>query len=137
MAPQFLTAISATMDSNTFKHEKGTMTSMLCLDADFVLTAGTDRVVRFWDLADAGRSYRISSPGEVDTSPPCFHAHYDNHIVVFEEVLTAGEERNMSQNGLGFPASSHHDAIMDMVAVQYPENMLVTAGRSGVIKVWL
>lgn len=38
---------------------------------------------------------------------------------------------------LGKNKSEHQDVITDMKAIEFPQNMLLTSGRNGVVKVWI
>ena len=38
---------------------------------------------------------------------------------------------------LGKNKSEHQDVITDMKAIEFPQNMLLTSGRNGIVKVWI
>ncbi len=103
-------------------------------------------MLRCWDLAEASRSYRVSSPSarEDEEVCPIVHGRYDGHVVVLEEMLGVSELKNRPRtncDGLTYADTCHFDAILAMAAVQTPPTegvgaLVVTADRAGVIKVW-
>jgi serine/threonine protein kinase/WD40 repeat protein len=145
---------------------------LLCKES-FVLTAGTDKVVRFWDLRDPADSYRISSADLHENDYLRYHSRVENSTVVLEEVLSnqppppnanlvnhnpTGNANNNSNSsvkvsddprvrtklqlvrrtqGQMAPSTAHSTDILDMKAIEFPHKMLATAGRDGIIKVWI
>jgi WD40 repeat protein len=49
---------------------------------NFAITAGTDRLIRYWDLREPADSYRVSSPSH----NAHFKAQVENNAVVFDEI---------------------------------------------------
>jgi len=87
-----------------------TITGMLQCHEHFVVTAGSDRNVRFWDLRDPPNSYRITTP---QTEQNSYHVRYnarlENATVVFEEIATTDTdivESKATVEGHG-PADAH------------------------------
>jgi WD40 repeat protein len=158
------------------------VSSFLCCRENFVLTAGTDRTVRFWDLRDPTDSYRVTAPGTTTTAAATglrggnkrgdvrFKARMGNNTAVFEELASSSapvplvskkssssssssdakhkqkQKQQQQQQSADVlkghrgptPASTaHKDIITDMKALQFPQNMLVTSSRDGLVKVWV
>jgi len=69
-------------------HDREHVSSMLCCDSSFILTGGSDSVIRYWDLQDPSSSYRVSTPkDEIEGGHLFYKAHMENASVFFEEVL--------------------------------------------------
>ena len=139
------------------------ITSLLCCSASFCLTAGTDRVVRFWDLHEPLDSYRVTGPPLLDDNwQPRYSGRIENSSVVMEETMqhtntdsnsgpaagTAAADQQQQQHlmklavarksrGATPPASCHQSEIVDMKAIEWPQKMIATASTDGIIKVWI
>ena len=133
------------------------ITSLLCCPGSFCLTAGTDRVVRFWDLHEPLDSYRVTGPPLLDDNwQPRYSGRIENSSVVMEETLqhssntdshsgtAAGEQQQLMKlavarksRGATPPASCHQSEIVDMKAIEWPQKMIATASTDGMIKVWI
>ena len=87
------------------------ITSFLCCPQSFALTAGSDRILRFWDLHEPIDSYRVSQPDMPDDVVARYTGRIENSTCVMEEVLThaqggaagtgADEEPKAGQGGGG------------------------------------
>ncbi|KAJ3062781.1 Serine/threonine-protein kinase [Podochytrium sp. JEL0797] len=131
-------------------------------DAPYILTAGTDRKIRFWDLGTVGRSYVVSGLEPTDSKPrysshpykdltfnieytpppvipatpsrPSFHA---NRSGSFQNQQQVGGGVVETQQQMASPSIINHlDAINDMAVTQVPYLMMISASRDGVIKVF-
>jgi len=140
---------------SNFGVEPGGTTGVLISKEQFIITAGRDRVVRYWDLQQPQKSFRISTtaPNTIFT----YNAYHDNkyHEVVFEELIEFEEEdyadlnekrdtatissstSHLNQNQGRDDKSVHQDIITDIKAIEYPQNMLLTSSRNGIVKVWI
>eukprot|EP00736_Rhodelphis_marinus_P006848 Rmarinus@m.22575 len=128
--------------------------SLLCPhDGSFLLTAGTDRRVRYWDLGmrhgknDLG--YTVC--GQQADEPK-------SRITMQEYPIQSTEEAGQTHMGVMYlecpgentqttidsrtkqrpppPSSEHTDAVLDIRATLHPRKMLISAGRDGVVKLW-
>lgn len=69
------------------------MSGLLCCEQDFLLTAGADSAIRFWnlraDLEDQRPSYRISSSRtDLSDGHLFFKSHVENSTLLYEEIVT-------------------------------------------------
>jgi len=93
---QFVKELTATASSILGKTEKedellsssspASISGFLCCRESYVITAGSDRVVRYWDLREPTGSYRISSD-KLGIYNIRYNARIENNTMVFEEVL--------------------------------------------------
>merc|ERR1712083_1282619 len=108
---------------------------------------------RYWDMVQPQRSFRISNTTPNTTFT--YNAYRDKKYneVVFEELIEFEEEDYADLNekqDTGTISTSkketsrshdtkavHQDIITDLKAVEYPQKMLLTASRNGVVKVWI
>merc|ERR1712113_229740 len=126
------------------------MGGVLISKEQFIICAGRDRVVRYWDMQQPQKSFRIS-----DTTPNTiftYNAYQDKKYneVVFEELIEFEEEDYADLNEKKDTAtissskskqhntkSVHQDIITDLKAIEYPQKMLLTSSRNGIVKVWI
>jgi len=47
-----------------------------------------------------------------------------------------GLKAGLSRRAAG-PSTAHASDILDMKAIEFPQKMLATAGRDGIIKIWI
>lgn len=116
------------------------LTSAIVCPGSYVVSGGTDSVVRFWNMRKIEHSYRISAPPTVPP-PVKMSSRIENHATVFEELVTAPEYDKQSmmtkRRGLVPLPTSHADYILDIKALEFPNKMLATASRDGTVKVWV
>ena len=118
---------------------------------NFLLTAGTDRRVRFWDRSPALTAKSYSICGETYKSVSLLGQASAINISRFEHGTTVVEElprmpksqqphlhHTEIENRLLSPVSTpHRDAILDMKLLQTPaSNILITASRDGTVRCW-
>ena len=128
---------------------------------NMLLAAGTDCKVRYWSL-DYERSHGLSRCYQV--TPGGNQCNYDcsplgDVFVVSEQPAPQPQNQNPSgmaprRDAMATPLSklgvdgqvadfgpaqpdpNHRDAILDMAVLVNQENILVTAGRDGLVKLW-
>jgi len=132
-------------------------------DCSYLITAGDDRKIRYWDLANAVNSYTVCGLLP-DQSKPRYSSHiYDqgtsqplsvsqanvqqanSKFAVYQEVSSATatsldvESQNLLSPSKAIPSApsvNHHESILDLKMLELPHRMLISAGRDGVVKVW-
>eukprot|EP01083_Nonionella_stella_P114538 338781_1 len=138
---------------SNFGNEHGGSTGLLISKEQFVITAGRDRVVRYWDLAEPQKSYRLSNPAP--NTIFTYNAYQDKKYneAVFEELIEFEQEdycadqnhdahtqikiNKIKNSKVQDSKSLHQDIITDCKAIQYPQKMLLTSSRNGIVKVWI
>ncbi len=125
-----------------FGGEQPSMTGFLCSPGGFVVTAGSDRIVRHFNMRQLDRSAHISGPPQPAGSSVRYHGSNQGSVVVFEEVVSSvGGAGSAVGGSKAHPPSDvipsyHMDSITDLKAIEFPQQMLATSSRDGVIKVW-
>ncbi len=142
-----------------FGKERGGVTGLLQSKDQFLVTAGRDRIVRYWDLRNPTKSFRISSTD--DKTKYRYKAYLDKKYdeVVFDELVEYSKDEtsnfqaetsgsadlyNKKTSQIIVPKSMktknkavHRDVITDLKAIEFPNKMLLTSGRNGIVKVWI
>jgi len=112
----------------------------------FLLTAGSDRKVRHWSL-DPGQTSQecaVVTPSDVpgETERPTYTASHLGDVFVVQEQggqrneAPASLSRMGSQDSSSPPSPNHRDAILDLCTISLQNDILVTAGRDGLVKLW-
>ena len=140
-------------------HEESVRALLPAPDGSFLITAGSDRRIRYWDCTNSTKSYLISAPP--DDPPTAYSSFSLNNLAVFQERLApspatgsapvpgapagpasgtntaslSGTSLEYSRQRSG-PAVHHYDCITDLNFLELPARMLISAGRDGVVKVW-
>ncbi|XP_013397860.1 phosphoinositide 3-kinase regulatory subunit 4 [Lingula anatina] len=110
--------------------------------SNFLLTAGSDMRVRYWDLQTPTNSHIVcgaaSDPINQQTT-----VSYESKLIEGTEVL---QENYAKVKGAGVddvprrspdaPPQGHHDIITDINTFQTTQCFIVTCSRDGVVKVW-
>uniref|UniRef100_A0A6B2KWI3 non-specific serine/threonine protein kinase n=1 Tax=Arcella intermedia TaxID=1963864 RepID=A0A6B2KWI3_9EUKA len=115
-------------------------------DTSYILTAGSDLKIRYWDTQKPECSYMVSSTRKQqfdNLSEPGFGDYQYkvekvNGVTTMKETLLkmSYSEYKTTPN-IQSPPIHHHDIIMDMKCIEYPSPMLISGSRDGVIKVWI
>lgn len=151
---------------NVSKHSVCAMLPGMVDRSEFVLTAGNDQKIRFWDMASP-KNCSMIVPAPKDNLNQA-DVTYDSRLIDGTEVLQeivgqqsssspggssggggggggiggggSGSNRNIEEpprSGPELPAAGHHDVITDMVMCKTQKQMfLVSSSRDGVIKLW-
>ena len=101
-----------------------------------VITAGSDRCVRLWNLAEPMASYRICSgtmPGRLAFSASVEHT--ETHSFAALQELAEESDNGAGGSGGVRHVTAHTNAISHLRAVEFPTKCLVTAANKHV-KVW-
>ncbi|KAI8618435.1 hypothetical protein BC830DRAFT_1108985 [Chytriomyces sp. MP71] len=164
-ATDFLAPITKKVDIGLVKQQDSSLKSVFSpADAPYILTAGSDRKIRFWDLATVGNSYVVSGLEAYDSKPRYSSHPYKDLMFNIEYTpppttptnnsrpsfhsSSSGSFQNQQQIGGGVTTSNdrtmaspsiinHLDGINDMTVTQVPYPMILSGGRDGVIKVFI
>ena len=119
--------------------------------ASFLLTAGRDRRVRFWDLNRPEASLIVSGLDPDDPRPTYSAVHPTTNLVLnIERTLPASGTTPDARKEAGTRAprstvisqqqrsllKTHLDAIVDVALLEYPYGMCVSVDRMGVVYVF-
>ncbi|OLL25379.1 putative serine/threonine-protein kinase VPS15 [Neolecta irregularis DAH-3] len=114
-----------------------------------LITGGTDRKIRFWNMLKIDQSSIISGLGLEEPKPTYNNTQLTTHLTLNKEqiALPAAQSRP-GKKRVSKPRSSvisaqqhrllsqHLDAITDIAIIESPFGMVVSVDRSGVIKVF-
>lgn len=112
-------------------------------DQNYLITAGGDGHIRYWDFATPSKCFSVSgvvqqrpSYDRIDFQPTgrlmlCRHAPGPR---VTE--LESSRVPRLQQRGIARPENRHQDGILDLKLVQLPRKALLSASRDASIKVW-
>lgn len=114
-------------------------------ECNYLLTAGADKRVRFWDIATPANSYAVCGVDLGAPRPRYSHAQLSGvnggePVPLFREVPNAQDplmlETASSKQRAHLPSMNHHDCILDLKLLELPHRMLISSSRDGVVKVW-
>lgn len=103
----------------------------------WMVTAGEDRVVRYWDLAKVTESFVVcGSQREKEvtfrqgtTTPTMYYTLPNSHRQSLDRHAGVATQRQ--------PLRPHYDAICALGTIETPfSSCVITGDRSGVVKVW-
>lgn len=107
----------------------------------WMVTAGDDRVVRYWDLVKAQESFIVCGSQkdrdvtfkQITTEP----VQYYTMPITHRQPPAAGPDRHAGVVQQRQPLRPHYDAIAALGAIETPFSSCVISGdRSGIVKVW-
>ncbi|XP_064641912.1 phosphoinositide 3-kinase regulatory subunit 4-like isoform X2 [Lineus longissimus] len=110
-------------------------------NSSFLLTAGSDMRLRFWDLNFPSNSNIVAGAA----SDPSNHTivTYKSRIIESTEVIqeTYSKQRgsgieDIPRRGPDAPPIGHRDVITDINMCHTTQAFIITSGRDGVVKVW-
>ncbi|KAK5167239.1 hypothetical protein LTR04_000161 [Oleoguttula sp. CCFEE 6159] len=117
----------------------------------FLLTAGPDWKIRFWDCWKAQGSQIVSGVEQGDSRPTYSCTRLGNGLKVFQELRSEPVSQERKKSGRDSKASrydvvrthqqhlscrGHRDEVLDVALLEYPFGMIVSADRSGTIMVY-
>ena len=125
----------------------------------FVITGGSDKKIRFWDLARVENSMVISGLASEDLKPTFTSSHPTASLTLNTERIprpdpsapnaAAGLKASPSGRSHGKPPrstvislqqqellKSHLDSILDMALLESPYGMMISVDRSGIVFVF-
>ncbi|RDD40341.1 Phosphoinositide 3-kinase regulatory subunit 4 [Trichoplax sp. H2] len=111
-------------------------------DDRFILTAGTDRRIRYWDTESCGSSYVVvgSATETTDSSEFQYRSRaIDGTEVIIEKEIKRKEntQEDAPRRGPEAPFIGHHDTINQLTVVKGLQGLMISGAQDGVIKVWV
>ena len=166
MLSRFATAVEPSSGNNTSNPDRGIRALALGLDAPedgreskygFFLTGGSDKKLRFWDVARVETSMVISGLDADEDQPKFTTSHPTTTLTLNTERIpqpgpsapnAAAGSNSPAKKGARPPRStvisaqqqqllrSHLDRILDVAVLEHPVGMTVSVDRKGVIYVF-
>ncbi|CAG8479194.1 448_t:CDS:10 [Funneliformis mosseae] len=114
-------------------------------DCNYMITAGSDRKIRFWDNNRIDESYIVVG-SDIDEPKPSYstkqfdgiNVHYEIHRVMNTATsnLSMTNSNNSSSGGIQQQQllKNHLDCITDLKVTELPHPMLISGDRDGIIK---
>ncbi|KAI0213059.1 Phosphoinositide 3-kinase regulatory subunit 4 [Lamellibrachia satsuma] len=110
-------------------------------DNPFLLTAGSDMRIRYWDLNCPSKSHLLVPAAGDPTNQTVIS--YRSQLIEGTEVLqeTYSPARSVGNEDIprrvpDMPPVGHHDIITDLNVCQRSQCFFITSSRNGVVKVW-
>lgn len=118
--------------------------SMGGYDHNYLITAGSDAYIRYWDFANPAKCSTVS--GQVGTQQRPTFERVDFQMSTRMMICRQHEGPRLSElessrvprrlyRGLTRPENRHQDGILDLKLIQKPK-ALISASRDGSIKIW-
>lgn len=107
----------------------------------FLLTAGSDMRIRYWDLNYPADSYIVAGAANDPLSPTVvsYRSRLIDGTEVIQEMYTRPRTSSTDdppRRCPEMPPAGHHDCISDLGIFQTSQCFLVSAARDGVVKLW-
>lgn len=107
----------------------------------YLLTAGSDMRIRYWDMVHHSESYIVSGAANDRISPSIvsYSSRYIDGTEVLQEFCNRPPVAGSDETPRRYPEippAGHHDVISDISVMQASQTFLLSASRDGVVKVW-
>lgn len=108
----------------------------------YILTAGSDRRIRLWDLVYPESSQMVAGAATDNLNNVVLQ--YKSRLIdgtdVLQEVYCkprqGGIHEDLPRRGPDHPPMGHRECINDIAVTKLPQNYIISAGRDGVLKLW-
>ncbi|KAG1666656.1 Phosphoinositide 3-kinase regulatory subunit 4 [Nymphon striatum] len=112
----------------------------------YLLTAGTDKMIRYWDLQNPLKSYIVTKPAiDQQYKKTAYRPILIEGVTVVQETYSEDDRKNRvnseyfedgPRSSPEMPPSGHYDTISDLEMLQTSQKFLISSSKDGVIKVW-
>jgi phosphoinositide-3-kinase regulatory subunit 4 len=116
----------------------------------YLITGGSDRLIRYWDFSQTTRCYNVSGLGPAQPRPSFDAAFVDNghewgatQLVVSydrevprEEMLAPSQLPVRDERGPITARAGHDDAVLDLKGLELPFKMCLSSSRDGMVTAW-
>lgn len=100
-----------------------------------IFTAGTDKIIRCWDLSHPERSYIVSGP--LKGFKRRIYQSIKEDISFIDEVSTPIKTQKDDLVISNYdPTTFHNDTILSLVSIDHPSRMMISSSRDGTLRVW-
>ena len=103
-------------------------------DHAYLITTSTDLRLRFWDLQKI-ESSTIVLGADIDEEKTVFSSSMQSNIMVYAEDEPRQRKKKTGLTPVQHVRKNHMDTILSVAYLQWPYPMIVSADRSGVLKV--
>jgi len=111
--------------------------------SSYVITAGTDRNIRYWDINSPTKCFTVSGLDPALPKPVYETRGLTQNLFLCCDSTDLSESAGIQSKltyrdfmGTVPPVATYKDAIMDINTIDLPVKMLVTGCRDGEIKLW-
>eukprot|EP00210_Caulerpa_lentillifera_P004626 g4412.t1 len=107
-----------------------------------VITGGYDKFIRVWDGIEPKRSFPMSGPSPRSHKEQGMYSfqcnlHFVQGVPIINECCFKSHYHQMTHEGFSRKQSSHHnDCVTDLSIAHVREQLLISASRDGVVKIW-
>jgi WD40 repeat protein len=147
MTPSLSSQSSASSSSSSSSSPSQSYVKTMFPTSNYILAAGIDAHVRYWDFNEGTLSRPYSICGETYRMRPSLAQSSSINRYVEHGTRVVEEYPLLSKSGLVHQAeidhrllspvaTPHRDAILDLKIAQVPQNILITASRDSTIKCW-
>ncbi|GAM27383.1 hypothetical protein SAMD00019534_105580 [Acytostelium subglobosum LB1] len=142
------TILSSQQDSNANKKTPSVRAILSPPNCSYLITAGDDKRIKYWDWDNPNQSYYVSQGKEA----PMPHSHKVSFIAqqgtqINEEIWDANPSATYATYGQSpssrskqkvplMPTIHHQETIMDLKVMEVPQPMLISASADGIVKIW-
>jgi len=128
-------------------HQVRTMLGRISLNnSSYVVTAGTDRAIRFWDFSSPSKCFTVTGL-EAAQPKPIFDAPKipsgSGNLFMCYVPETPSTDRLLQAHlpikegrGLNTAPASFKDAVLDLKSIDLPMRLMISCSRDGEIKLW-
>jgi WD40 repeat protein len=100
---------------------------------DILLSAGIDPILSFWDLSYAQNSFCFPS----DTFNRSYTTYNSlNGINVYKKFEEPKRINKLEKSGIKEPSLGHRRIVTQLNYLEWPQKMILSGSRDGVIKIW-
>ncbi|GKY92453.1 hypothetical protein MPSEU_000215800 [Mayamaea pseudoterrestris] len=104
----------------------------------YLVTGGSDSIIRCWDFAVPSKCYEISGQGRTRLPPSFERIDFDNeHRLMLCCQPQSTRETSSGSQGLRLPESVYTDSVEDLKIFEHrADSFLVSSGRDALIKIY-
>jgi WD40 repeat protein len=116
-------------------------------NASYLITAGTDRQIRFWDFRSPDACYTVAGTESAQPRSIFVARKVEDHpvgklFVCYSSATPSADKILQSQlplrenRGLIAPSTNFRDIITDLKDIETPMRLLLSSSKDGEVKIW-